>query len=156
MLSNKEVVDVVASASSCSTAARTLVETAVRAWRFKYPTSKVDDCAAVCLFLNSNQNNFSSASAKSKELVEQMDGGGMEKEDLLNPAGLDRSGTVRTGTEIDSEGSKEEAASKLEEYHVETGIEWSALEGVSRVNTLLTLPRFVPGKDDKKATGKTS
>ena len=27
--------------------------------------------------------------------------------------------------------------------------DWSALEGVSRVNTLLTLPRFVPGKEDK-------
>ncbi|MCI69664.1 putative protein phosphatase 2C 33, partial [Trifolium medium] len=37
-----------------SIAARVLVESAVRAWRAKFPFSKVDDCAAVCLFLNSN------------------------------------------------------------------------------------------------------
>ncbi|KAL6346431.1 hypothetical protein AAG906_033227 [Vitis piasezkii] len=156
VLSNKEVVDIVASASSRSTAARTLVETAVRAWRLKYPTSKVDDCAVVCLFLNSNTNNFSTASTKSKEQVtplEQTDAG-IEK-DLLGPTGLDRSGTVRTGKEIHPEDSQEEA-SKQEEFHTESGIEWSALEGVSRVNTLLTLPRFVPGKDDKKVSGKTS
>lgn len=163
VLSNKEVIDVVASASSRSTAARTLVETAVRAWRFKYPTSKVDDCAVVCLFLDSNPNNLnlSSASGKPKKQMtssmEQIDGGGVEKEDLSGPTGLNRSGTVRNGKEINGEDSKEEEeASKKAEFDVESGIDWSALEGVSRVNTLLTLPRFVPGKEDKKATGKTS
>ncbi|KAI9114911.1 hypothetical protein K1719_013924 [Acacia pycnantha] len=53
VLSNQEVVDIVASVSR-SSAARTLVETAVRAWRTKYPTSKIDDCAAVCLFFDSD------------------------------------------------------------------------------------------------------
>ena len=37
----------------------------------------------------------------------------------------------------------------------ELGIDWSALEGVSRVNTLLNLPRFVPGMEDKKVAGGT-
>lgn len=45
--------DIVASVSR-SSAARTLVETAVRAWKIKYPTSKVDDCAVVCLFFDSD------------------------------------------------------------------------------------------------------
>ncbi|CAM8918087.1 unnamed protein product [Rhodiola kirilowii] len=53
VLSNKEVVEIVASVGH-SSAARTLVESAVKAWRYKYPTSKVDDCAAVCLFFDSN------------------------------------------------------------------------------------------------------
>ncbi|KAG2333544.1 hypothetical protein Bca52824_004724 [Brassica carinata] len=41
----------VASAPSRSTAARALVDTAVRSWRIKCPTSKNDDCTVVCLFL---------------------------------------------------------------------------------------------------------
>ncbi|CAL4897263.1 unnamed protein product [Urochloa decumbens] len=52
VLSNKEVVKMVCSAKDPSKAARQLIERAVRAWRRKYPTSMVDDCAAVCLFLN--------------------------------------------------------------------------------------------------------
>ncbi|CAN1253248.1 Probable protein phosphatase 2C 33 [Linum perenne] len=38
-----------------SSAAQTLVDSAHQAWRIKYPTSKTDDCAAVCLFLNSSR-----------------------------------------------------------------------------------------------------
>ncbi|KAL0363004.1 UNVERIFIED_CONTAM: putative protein phosphatase 2C 6 [Sesamum calycinum] len=49
--SNKEAVDIVASAPGRGTAARALVDCATRAWRLKYPTSKNDDCAVVCLFL---------------------------------------------------------------------------------------------------------
>ncbi|KAI4344984.1 hypothetical protein L6164_012154 [Bauhinia variegata] len=55
VLSNQEVVDIVA-ASPRSSAARTLVEVAVRTWRTKYPTAKVDDCAVVCLFLHSDSD----------------------------------------------------------------------------------------------------
>ncbi|XP_059628654.1 probable protein phosphatase 2C 33 [Cornus florida] len=161
VLTNKEVVDIIASVPARSTAARTLVETAVRAWRCKYPTSKVDDCAVVCLFLDSNTNNLSTASiAKPKEMVsvEQVDIG-CGKDDPSSPTGLERSGTVRTGKEIVAEGSKEEEPSKHdeeEEVYAESGIEWSALEGVSRVNTMVNLPRFVPGgKEEKKASGET-
>lgn len=51
MLSNEDVITIVASARKRSIAARLLVDCAVRAWRHKYPNSKVDDCAAICLFL---------------------------------------------------------------------------------------------------------
>ncbi|CAN0916343.1 Probable protein phosphatase 2C 6 [Linum grandiflorum] len=50
VMSNDEVVRTVGSVPP-SSAAQTLVESAHRAWRTKYPTSKTDDCAAVCLFL---------------------------------------------------------------------------------------------------------
>ncbi|KAE9611646.1 hypothetical protein Lal_00011713 [Lupinus albus] len=53
VLSNKEVVDIVASTPQ-SSAARTLVESAVQAWKKKLPTCKVDDCSVVCLFFNSD------------------------------------------------------------------------------------------------------
>ncbi|KAJ4823875.1 putative protein phosphatase 2C 33 [Turnera subulata] len=153
VLSNKEVVDIVASAPTRGTAARALVESAVRAWRYKYPTSKVDDCAVVCLFLDSG--HFSTASnTKSKELlasVNQADNGS-PKEDDSSPTALNHSDTVPTGKEILSEdGSGDEDLAKQDEMQAESGIEWSALEGVSRVNTLLNLPRFVPGKDLQKA-----
>uniref|UniRef100_A0A0D6R532 protein-serine/threonine phosphatase n=1 Tax=Araucaria cunninghamii TaxID=56994 RepID=A0A0D6R532_ARACU len=54
VLSNKEVVKIVSSASPRSAATRMVVESAVRAWRYKFPTSKIDDCAVVCLYLDSH------------------------------------------------------------------------------------------------------
>jgi len=52
VLTNREVVKIVSSTTDPSKAARQLIDRAVRAWRRKYPTSMVDDCAVVCLFLN--------------------------------------------------------------------------------------------------------
>jgi len=50
VLSNSEVVRIVASAKKRSLAAKLLVDQAVRAWRYKYPSAKIDDCAVICLF----------------------------------------------------------------------------------------------------------
>ncbi|KAF4360216.1 probable protein phosphatase 2C 33 [Cannabis sativa] len=142
VLTNKEVVDIIASAPSRSTAARALVETAVRAWRHKYPTSKVDDCAVVCLFLDSDTNNLSVA-ANTRPKEDGVNCAAEKEEDISCTTGLDRSGTVRTCEEIHPEDGSDVMNS-------EPGKDWSALEGVSRVNTLLTLPRFVPGEDETK------
>lgn len=150
VLSNKEVVDIIASAPARSSAARALVESAVRAWRYKYPTSKVDDCAVVCLYLDSDSNNIISTAAKQQlGSVDEVNSGTEKEEVSGGPTGLNHSQTVRNGEEILPEDASKEDAS--DETYSESGVEWSALEGVSRVNTLLTLPRFVPGKDDKKA-----
>uniref|UniRef100_A0A1J3E449 protein-serine/threonine phosphatase n=1 Tax=Noccaea caerulescens TaxID=107243 RepID=A0A1J3E449_NOCCA len=62
VLTNEEVVEIVAKAPTRSSAGRALVEAAVRNWRWKFPTSKVDDCAVVCLFLDSEPNKLSTAS----------------------------------------------------------------------------------------------
>ncbi|CAI9097212.1 OLC1v1033585C1 [Oldenlandia corymbosa var. corymbosa] len=51
VLSNHDVVRIVASARKRATAARLLVDIAARVWRYKYPRAKMDDCAVVCLFL---------------------------------------------------------------------------------------------------------
>ncbi|CAN7107983.1 unnamed protein product [Brassica rapa subsp. narinosa] len=136
VLSNEEVVAIVASAPSRSSAARALVESAVRAWRYKYPTSKVDDCAAVCLYLHSNDTNVISSASSISKLEDD--------DDASEPSGLGRSSTVRTGKEIALDES--EAEKLIKEEDIEPGTEYSALEGVARVNTLLNLPRFVPGK----------
>nr|GFB76993.1 probable protein phosphatase 2C 6 [Tanacetum cinerariifolium] len=52
VLSTKEAIDIVAAGPSRATAARALVDCATRAWKLKYPTSKNDDCAVVCLYLD--------------------------------------------------------------------------------------------------------
>ncbi|KAK9159693.1 hypothetical protein Syun_006034 [Stephania yunnanensis] len=160
VLSNKEVVDIVASAPTRSSASRFLVESAVRAWRSKYPTSKVDDCAVVCLFLDSSPDNSTTAVITSAACAsptteqtplppDQINANEETQENLQGPTELERSGTVRA-----PEIMPEEASGKTLEQAIKSqqiGEDWSALEGVSRVNTLLTLPRFVPGKEEKKA-----
>ncbi|KVI07835.1 Protein phosphatase 2C [Cynara cardunculus var. scolymus] len=111
VLTNEEVINIVASAESHSRAAQAVVESAVRAWRHKFPTSKVDDCAVVCLFL-----------------------------------GLDAT-TSATKWKLEGKDVAERSVDVEEESS--SGKDWSALEGVSRLNTLLTLPRFVPGEDEE-------
>lgn len=140
---------IIASAPSRSSAARALVESAVRAWRYKYPTSKVDDCAAVCLYLDSNNTNaISTASSISKlEDEEEELKAATEDDDASGPSGLGLSSTVRTGKEIAlDESEAEKLIKEADNLDSEPGTEYSALEGVARVNTLLNLPRFVPGK----------
>ncbi|XP_042488482.1 probable protein phosphatase 2C 33 [Macadamia integrifolia] len=157
VLSNKEVVDIVASAPTRSTAARSLVESAVRAWKYKYPTSKIDDCAVVCLFLDSDLDNSSPSISKAKSQLTSFNQheSSHEKQQPQSPGGLNRSGTVRAGSEIQPEEEEEEESLNEATRLMGIGDEWSALEGVSRVNTLLTLPRFNAGHEDKKHTGGT-
>ncbi|KAK1290565.1 putative protein phosphatase 2C 33 [Acorus calamus] len=139
VLSNKEVVDIVASAPSRSSAARILVEKAVHSWRSKYPTSKIDDCAVVCLFLNPNTSG--TGDDANKGLTESSyTWNKNEKHEELSV--LERCGTTH---EIFSEVDKEASGGD----HMTGEDQWSALEGVSRVNTLLTLPRFPKGSDEQ-------
>nr|XP_043631631.1 probable protein phosphatase 2C 33 isoform X2 [Erigeron canadensis] len=111
VLSNEEVIEIVASVESHSLAARAVVESAVNAWKHKYPTSKVDDCAVVCLFLGLDESMTSVAKLNQVKNVEE-----------------------------------DESSSNM---NMEAGKDWSALEGVSRLNTLLTLPRFATSEDDE-------
>ncbi|KAG9448890.1 hypothetical protein H6P81_008855 [Aristolochia fimbriata] len=166
VLSNKEVVDIVASAPSRATAARALVDCAVRAWRLKFPTSKSDDCAVVCLFLDPP-----SSSPAVKESTEVHEGEPIgdaatvhrstekEKEEEKQLSLVSEEGLVEhlASNEIVPAESKE--ARLPERCHSTRSLaecistaedeEWSALEGVTRVNSLLNLPRF--GSGDRKA-----
>ncbi|KAJ1699839.1 hypothetical protein LUZ63_008351 [Rhynchospora breviuscula] len=167
-LSNKEAVDIVASAPSRSTAARALVDCAVRSWRLKYPTSKVDDCAVVCLFLN---NAPSEKLEKHKQpLPEKQEE--KQQEHVIKPvpqaqnSTLERFDTFSAGCseiEIEPVIEEEEISHKQPEKSQSTRSlaecilmsdedEWSALEGVTRVNSLLSLPRFL--LRDKKSSSR--
>ncbi|CAM8970752.1 unnamed protein product [Rhodiola kirilowii] len=119
VLSNTEVIQIVASATKRSLAAKLLVEKAVRAWRFRYPGSKTDDCAVVCLFLkkplprpSKNATTLEGASSWT----------------------IDSWHTCRT-TEVTGE-----AASKI--TLTDSKEEYTALDGGARVNSILSVPRF--------------
>ncbi|KAI3810137.1 hypothetical protein L1987_19747 [Smallanthus sonchifolius] len=146
VLSNKEAVDIVAAAPSRSTAARALVDCATRAWRLKYPTSKNDDCAAVCLFLDPKPTPASpkkEAKEPDTSVVEQSETV-RESSEIVPCVEPDDNKLPEKGVEAASKRSLAECISNSEDE------EWSALEGVTRVNSLLSIPRFLSG--DKRST----
>ncbi|OIS99175.1 PREDICTED: probable protein phosphatase 2C 6 [Nicotiana attenuata] len=174
VLSNKEAVDIVACAPSRETAGRALVECATRAWRLKYPTSKNDDCAVVCLYLDSTpvpdakvlegQNRLTN-SPEMKIKTSAIDGnvGRSDTEAISTSqtAGREDLSTTKDASEIVP------VVESQEEQHPDKGLgqskrsiaeilstaqddEWSALEGITRVNSLLSLPRFLSA--DKRST----
>lgn len=140
VLSNKDVVNIVAAAPTRSTAARAVVETAVRAWKMKYPTSKIDDCAVVCLFLDSNTNDVSSAlmTKEKEQLASAEQAQAQAKKEDANGS------IVRTDKLMVQESSKDDEYDAAEDEMLLE--DYSALEGVTRVNTLLNLPRLTPTK----------
>ncbi|KAG8093380.1 hypothetical protein GUJ93_ZPchr0012g21078 [Zizania palustris] len=124
VLSNKEVMKIVSSATDQSKAAKQVVERAVRAWRRKFPTSMVDDCAVVCLFLKPAPSEES----RSTGAVH-----GDAKAKPQAPESFTDSFRKALG---DGGGGGGEAADEG------TAAPWKALEGVARVNSVVRLPRM--------------
>jgi hypothetical protein len=164
VLSNDEVVQVVAQAPTRATAARALVESAVRVWRLKYPSSKVDDCAVVCLYVD---QTFSASTSESLIPKERSKPNAIYDSRNLEPIGNsypEPSGQVSQGKISPGESSRDSHERKTKKLprkladwlgaDVNEEEEWSALEGVTRVNSLLNLPRFLAG--DKRRTGDSS
>lgn len=158
VLSNQEVVSIVSSAPSRVTAAKVVVDTAVRAWKRKFPTSRADDCAAVCLYVdskslvsplaNDNCDDLRLKDVNAKEIQEVCDAS-------KNNAEIIGTSTNNTDSQQKTENLSEEerhdgkdARRSLAEC-IATD-QWSALDGLTRVNSLLSLPRFMMGykKDD--------
>lgn len=73
VLSNDEVIRIVASARKRSQAAQLLVNHAGWAWRTKYPTSRVDDCSAICFFLKDQPLLSKCMSDRPEDNVSQVD-----------------------------------------------------------------------------------
>ncbi|XP_059662304.1 probable protein phosphatase 2C 6 [Cornus florida] len=172
VLSNKEAVEIVASAPGRATAARALVDCATRAWRLKYPTSKIDDCAAVCLFLEhvsaadvaQPENVSTRTPEESMQSIPVIDGdtrsSGSGDVSASHASVLEHWGASTETSEIVSVSeSKEEKLPERCQSESKRSLaeclstaeeeEWSALEGISRVNTLLSIPRFLSG--DKRS-----
>lgn len=106
----------------------------------------MDDCAVVCLFLDGHmdmesdneEQSFSSATLQrnhSDNAAESDDGHSSE------PC-LQRNFTVRSGEENDAYKQVVAEAEANQETVVTEDQKWSGLEGVTRVNSLVQLPRF--------------
>ena len=78
-----------------SSAARKLVESANRAWKFKCPYAKVDDCAVVCLFLNSSSNHYFASTVIPNDTKTSVNQSGIgNKKDFYKSVDMDHSGTL--------------------------------------------------------------
>ncbi|KAJ1270403.1 hypothetical protein BS78_06G049800 [Paspalum vaginatum] len=119
VLSNAEAVSIISKAPSQASAAQFLVESARRAWRTCYPTSKTDDCAAVCLFLNTEAASTCSSSGT---------------KDLTN--NTEASSSKHSLTVKSSIGVPADLVAALV-----TSDEWSVVDGSSGCVTLPTLPK---------------
>eukprot|EP01018_Ginkgo_biloba_P022355 Gb_24317 [translate_table: standard] len=154
-------------------AARTLVESAVREWRYKYPTSKMDDCAVVCLYVDNKMDQQPGPedimiSSTSIDQIEPFDTVTDELKDAQSRVQREEEGpllqrlfTLRTAVEQESclqsivilepskelEDNCEENVLNPSESLDPVDQNWSGLEGVTRVNSLVHLPRFPEGKD---------
>ena len=120
VLSNDEVVSIVSRATSRDSAARFLVESAHRAWRTRFPTSKIDDCAIVCLFLNTDEASKSSSSMPNNLA------------NAVEVSSDQHSTTVQLGTGVSAD---------LVTALVKDGNEVSVVETVARPVTLVDLPK---------------
>lgn len=146
VLSNEEVVEIVSSSPSRSGAARILVESAAREWKTKYPTSKMDDCAVVCLFLDGkmdSESDYDEQCFSSATLQSNHSGNAAESDDgQTSEPSMQRNFTVRAPEETDSYKRVAETGANEERVVAEDENYWSGLEGVTRVNSLVQLPRF--------------
>lgn len=146
VLSNEEVVDTVSSAPTRSSAARILVDSAAREWKLKYPTSKMDDCAVVCVFLDGkmdSESDYDEQGFSSATLQSNHSGNAIESDDgQKSEPSLQRNFTVRSSEDSDSYGRLPFEADGNVEAMVAEDQNWSGLEGVTRVNSLVQLPRF--------------
>ncbi|CAL9083506.1 unnamed protein product [Musa textilis] len=178
VLSNKEVVDIVVSAPTRSSASRAVVDCAVREWQLKFPTSKVDDCAVVCLFLGHTSSDASQncdSNKKQTEPEKPMVLGLTDKEVIgeqetceskssitVDTSGLEPSYALHSANEIASVSEGPQVTTVPENSQSSRSLahcisilqeeEWSALDGFTRVNSLLNLPRFLSG--DKRTSSR--
>lgn len=148
VLSNQEAVDIVSASPSRSKAAKSVVEAANREWKTKYPTSKIDDCAVVCLYLDGKMDHERDSTAS-------MDNISIDEGSVADPSeaqeqepALTRNFTVRTVAGSAHEKALAGAADAMVAGAAHDQ-NWSGLDGVTRVNSLVQLPRF----SEEKAIG---
>ncbi|KAK8926064.1 putative protein phosphatase 2C 73 [Platanthera zijinensis] len=119
VLSNKQVIKTVSYAKNRADAAKLLVRRAIRTWMTRYPTSKIDDCAVICIFLKHPLLSTPPS----------IDGA------RYPPKPRQRSHSESFKTPRSGESSETEALGVNKD-------DWTALEGISRVNSLVKMPRF--------------
>lgn len=145
-MSNEEVVEIVSLAATRASAARILVDAAAREWKLKYPTSKMDDCAVVCLYLDGkmdSESDYEEQGISAATLQSNHSGNAIESDDgQKSEPSLQRNFTVRSSDESDTYGKPTVEEGGSGETVATEDQNWLGLEGVTRVNSLVQLPRF--------------
>ncbi|KAL9662384.1 hypothetical protein QQ045_027217 [Rhodiola kirilowii] len=142
VLRNEEVVEIVSTAPTRSLAARSVVDAAAREWKLKYPTSRIDDCAVVCLYLDGKMDpEFEYSTLHSNPSLVAV----VSDEAQISEPTLQRNYTVKSSSADDKvcKGPLENKETEVAEDQT-----WSGLEGVTRVNSLVQLPRFSEERSD--------
>ncbi|KAG8647821.1 hypothetical protein MANES_09G112400v8 [Manihot esculenta] len=148
VLSNYDVIRIVASARKRSLAAKMLVKYAVRAWKTKYPGCRVDDCAAVCLFLKSRTvlarsfSEVSRVSANHSELAED--------NSEVSRASVHRSEIAKVPQRPRT--TKSVQGGQGHESAPTTGSKESSIasDGITRVNSFAKIPEFANSLSQRK------
>lgn len=128
-LTNANVVKIVASAKKRSTAAKLLVKRAVRAWKRKYPGSKIDDCAVICLFLKDQPS-----------LTHSMPHGRRGK--VNNPELSVSYYSSRSNNASDGGGTEMTTSVMNSKISEDLKDGWSDLDGATRVDSILNVPPY--------------
>jgi hypothetical protein len=141
VLSNEEVMELIASAPTRATAAHTLVEGAIRVWQLKYPSAKIDDCAVACIYLDDATLPISQNSKSKDEAAVTVDTADNNSQAVSDATQL-----------LKEEGANEEVRKMpLQSKLVDSSSsgddndreEWLALEGITHANSLIDLPTLL-------------
>ncbi|CAM6036279.1 unnamed protein product [Sphagnum compactum] len=142
VLSNEEVMELIASAPTRATAACTLVEGAIRVWQLKYPSARIDDCAVACIYLDDATVPISQNS-KSKD----------EEAAVTVDTADNNSQAVSDATQLPKEEGANEEVRKMPLQSKLVNLsssgddndheEWLALEGITHANSLIDLPTLL-------------
>eukprot|EP00249_Psilotum_nudum_P020379 c27677_g1_i1 orf=849-2384(+) len=165
VISNLEAVRIVASAPTRMIAARCLVESSVHAWKLKFPNSRMDDCTAICLYLDSSSaragflGHANDQVYKSDEREKGMAGYSLNK--VVTVYAPPVSQGMTEFSQHQENDSKKQATSTTKTggrcslAECVATDEWCALDGLTRVNSMLNLPRHLKSEkniQDSKCT----
>jgi hypothetical protein len=143
VLSNEEVMELIASAPTRATAACTLVEGAIRVWQLKYPSAKIDDCAVACIYLDDPTVPISQNSkSKDEEAAVTVDNNSQAVSDATQL--LKEEGANEEVREMPLQSKLVDLPSSGDDNDHE---EWSALEGITHANSLIDLPTLLSQPD---------
>jgi hypothetical protein len=142
VLSNEEVMELIASAPTRATAAYTLVEGAIRVWQLKYPSAKIDDCAVACIYLDDAtvpiSQNSKSKDEEAAVTVDTADNNSQAVSDATQL--LKEEGANEEVTKMPLQSKLVDSSSSGDDNDHE---EWLALEGITHANSLIDLPTLL-------------
>lgn len=141
VLTNKQVINIVASSRNRSMAAKLVVKLAVREWKRRFPGSMIDDCAVICLFFKNPPLLTKSVTSVGRRNVRSHPELAVSRSCRLMWMDRKRGG----------EGREEEGGCVNRDCSKE---DWKGVQGLSRANSLTRANRFTRTLSHNQRTGK--